>query len=115
MKILEIKSSLYPNSTIKIPMGISRPVLDRVLRLLGLLRDDYRFRGMKEGVRLFFGLLLGVSLIGCSYWLGYDRGIDSGYKVALLDVYRGYNVKAPATIAGAGGHGRMMLLPEVAR
>lgn len=115
MKVLEIKSSLYPNSVIKIPVGISRPVLDRVLNLLGMLRDDYRFRGMRQAVNLFCGLLLGVSLLGCSYWIGYDRGIDSGYRVALLDVYRGYNVTAPATIAGAGGHGRVMPLPEVAK
>lgn len=108
MKILEIRSSLYPNSVIKIPIGISRSALDRVLNLLGLLRDDYRFRGMKQGVRLFFGLLLGVSLLACSFWIGYDRGVDSGYRVALLDVYRGYNVQAPVTIAGAGGHGRVI-------
>lgn len=107
MKILEIRSSLYPNSTIKIPMGISRSALDRVLKLLGMLRDDYRFRGMKQGVRLFFALLLGVSLLACSFWIGYDRGVDGGYKAGVLEVYKGYNVTTPVTTAGAGGHGRV--------
>ena len=107
MKILEIRSSLYPNSVIKIPVGISRQALDRVLKLLGMLRDDYRFRGMKEGIGLFFGIVCAISIAAGSYFVGYDRGIDSGYRTALLDVYRGYNTQAPLTIAGAGGHGRM--------
>lgn len=87
----------------------------RVLKILGLLRDDYRFRGMKQAVNLFFGLLLGVSLLACSFWIGYDRGVDGGYKAGVLEVYKGYNVKAPMTIAGAGGQGRLMPLLEAAR
>lgn len=105
MKTIEITSSLYPNSIIKIPLGISRQALDRILKML---KEDYHCRGMDIGVKMFFAFVLGIAFFTGSYFVGYDRGVESGYKTALFDVYRKFNTTPPVTIAGAEGMGREM-------
>lgn len=90
MKILEIRSSLYPGSVIKIPLNAHKSILRRLLRLLK--------------VSIVLGAVFAAGAI-----VGYDRGNDAGYRSALYQVYRIYNTTEPVrlSIAGAGGEGRV--------